>query len=46
MEPTVHRLMAKNPKHRYQTAAEVISAVGLMRLMAETVSLSSSRIGL
>ena len=46
MEPTVHRLMAKNPKHRYQTAAEVISAVGLMRLMAETVSLSSSRVGL
>jgi tRNA A-37 threonylcarbamoyl transferase component Bud32/FixJ family two-component response regulator len=46
MEPTVHRLMAKNPKHRYQTAAEVISAVGLMKLMAETVSLSSSRVGL
>ncbi|HVY21979.1 MAG TPA: serine/threonine-protein kinase [Steroidobacteraceae bacterium] len=46
MEPTIHRLMAKNPKHRYQTAAEVISAVGLMRLMAETVSLSSSRVGL
>jgi len=46
MEPTVHRLMAKNPKHRYQTAAEVISAVGLMRLMAETVSLSSSRVGI
>ncbi|MGC3982317.1 MAG: serine/threonine-protein kinase [Steroidobacteraceae bacterium] len=34
LEPVVHRLMAKQPKHRYQSAAELISSLSLMRLMA------------
>lgn len=34
LEPVVHRLIAKQPKHRYQSAAELISALALMRLMA------------
>jgi DNA-binding response OmpR family regulator len=37
LEPLVHRLMAKQAKHRYQTANEVISALGLMKLMASTL---------
>lgn len=36
LEPVVHRLMAKQPKHRYQSAAELISSLSLMRLMAAT----------
>ncbi len=36
LEPAVHRLMAKNPQHRFQTAEELISTLGLMRLMAGT----------
>jgi hypothetical protein len=36
LEPVVHRLMAKLPKNRYQSAAELISSLGLMRLMAST----------
>ncbi|MGD9843091.1 MAG: serine/threonine protein kinase [Steroidobacteraceae bacterium] len=38
LEPLVHRLMAKQPKHRYQSAIEVISALGLMKLMASTLN--------
>ncbi len=39
LEPVVHRLLAKQPKHRYQSAAELISSLGLMRLMAATAAL-------
>ena len=39
LEPVVHRLLAKQPKNRYQSAAELISALGLLRLMAGTASL-------
>jgi eukaryotic-like serine/threonine-protein kinase len=39
LEPVVHRLMAKQAKHRYQSAAELISSLGLLRLMAGTASL-------
>ncbi len=38
LEPVVHRLMAKQPKHRYQSAAELISSLSLMRLMAATAA--------
>lgn len=38
LEPLVHRLMAKKPEHRYQSAQELISALGLMRLMASTAA--------
>jgi eukaryotic-like serine/threonine-protein kinase len=38
LEPAVHRLMAKQPKHRFQSAAELISTLGLMRLMASTAA--------
>lgn len=38
LEPVVHRLLAKQPKHRYQSAAELISSLGLLRLMAGTAS--------
>jgi len=46
LEPTVHRLMAKDPKHRFQSAAEVVSTLGLLKAMASTMSLGSSRVGL
>jgi tRNA A-37 threonylcarbamoyl transferase component Bud32 len=46
LEPTVHRLMAKDPKHRFQSAAEVVSTLGLLKVMASTMSLNSSRVGL
>jgi eukaryotic-like serine/threonine-protein kinase len=36
LEPVVHRLMAKKLKARYQSAGELISSLGLMRLMAST----------
>lgn len=36
LETVVHRLMAKQPKHRYQSAAELTSSLSLMRLMAAT----------
>ncbi|MGE0114057.1 MAG: serine/threonine-protein kinase [Steroidobacteraceae bacterium] len=36
LEPVVHRLMAKQPRHRYQSAAELLSSLALMRLMAAT----------
>lgn len=39
LEPVVHRLLAKQPKHRYQSANELISSMSLMRLMASTASL-------
>jgi serine/threonine protein kinase len=39
LEPVVHRLLAKQPKHRYQSAAELISSLGLLRLMAGTAPL-------
>jgi hypothetical protein len=39
LEPVVHRLLAKQPKHRYQSAAELISSLGLLRLMADTASI-------
>ncbi len=38
LEPVVHRLMAKQPRHRYQSAAELISSLSLMRLMAATAA--------
>jgi len=38
LEPVVHRLLAKQPKHRYQSAAELISSLGLLRLMAGTAA--------
>jgi serine/threonine protein kinase len=38
MEPVVMRLMAKKPAHRYQSADELISALGLMKLMAAAAS--------
>jgi hypothetical protein len=38
LEPVVHRLLAKQAKHRYQSAAELISSLGLLRLMAGTAS--------
>lgn len=46
LEPTVHRLMAKEPKHRFQSATEVVSTLGLLKVMASTMSLSASRVGL
>ncbi len=36
LEPVVHRLIAKQPKYRYQSAGELISSLSLMRLMATT----------
>lgn len=39
LEPVVHRLMAKQAKHRYQSANELVSSLALMRLMAATASL-------
>ena len=38
LEPLVHRLMAKKPENRFQTAAELVSALGLMKLMASTAT--------
>lgn len=35
LEPVLHRLMAKKPEHRYQSAPELIASLGLMRLMAD-----------
>lgn len=39
LDPVIHRLLAKQAKHRYQSANELISSLGLMRLMAATAAL-------